>query len=97
MGAADVRQWSLQEAFEYCARLAVALRVVGHRGDLVLGHASRALAAIDDAKIVTPRHVQQVARTALAHRRTLGDSGSLPEWTAEEDAVVEELLPDNAR
>lgn len=85
------------DTLRYCARLAAAFRVVGHRGDLVLGQASRALAAIDGAKTVTPQHVKQVARAALGHRRALGDSGSLPEWTAEEDAVVEELLPDTAR
>ncbi|MDT0343878.1 AAA family ATPase [Streptomyces litchfieldiae] len=76
-----------------CARLAAAFRLVGHRGDLVLGRASRALAAIDGEPEVTERHVRRVARMVLVHRRAPGDSGTLPEWTAEDDARVAEQLP----
>ncbi|MER5466385.1 AAA family ATPase [Streptomyces sp. NPDC002668] len=76
-----------------CARLAAAFRVVGHRGDLVLGRAGRALAAIEGAPLVTADHLRRVAKPALVHRRSQSESGSLPEWTAEDDAQVAQLLP----
>lgn len=85
------------DTLAYCARLAAALRVVGHRGDLVLSQASRALAAIEGTAEVTPQHIQRLARAALAHRRSTIESGSVPPWTAEEDALAESLLPDSAR
>ncbi|WP_405542755.1 AAA family ATPase [Streptomyces phaeochromogenes] len=76
-----------------CARLATAFRLVGHRGDLVLGRAGRALAAIEGAPLVTADHLRRVAKTALVHRRSLSESGSLPEWTDEDDAQVAQILP----
>ncbi|MFE6712802.1 AAA family ATPase [Streptomyces sp. NPDC057695] len=81
----------------YCARLAAAFRVVGHRGDLVLSQASRALAAMEGTTEATPQHVRRLARAALAHRRSTTESGSVPPWTAEDDTLAESLLPDPAR
>ncbi|TDE26846.1 magnesium chelatase [Actinomadura sp. 6K520] len=75
-----------------CARLAQAFGLAGHRGEIVLARASRALAAIDGDAAVTTGHVRRVARLALVHRRSSGDSGRLPEWgAAEEDMVTEQL------
>ncbi|MEK2493192.1 AAA family ATPase [Kitasatospora purpeofusca] len=76
-----------------CARLAAAFRVVGHRGDLVLGRAARALAAIEGAPIVTGDHLRRVAKPALVHRRSTEESGSLPAWGTEQDQQVDQLLP----
>ncbi|MGW4803256.1 AAA family ATPase [Kitasatospora sp. NPDC004272] len=75
-----------------CARIAAAFRLVGHRGDLVLGRAARALAAIENAPAVTADHLRRVARPALVHRRATGESGTLPAWGPEHDRQVDELL-----
>ncbi|MGY0465964.1 AAA family ATPase [Kitasatospora sp. cg17-2] len=75
-----------------CSRLAAEFRVVGHRGDLVLCRAARALAAIENAPEVTADHLRRVARPALVHRRSTGESGSLPAWGAEQDRQVAEVL-----
>ncbi|WP_049580479.1 AAA family ATPase [Streptomyces sp. SBT349] len=79
-----------------CARLAAAFRLIGHRGDLVLGRAGRALAAIEGEAQVTERHLRRVAKLVLVHRRGHADSGTLPAWTSEDDARVDELLPGSA-
>lgn len=76
-----------------CARLAVAFRLVGHRGDLVLGRAGRALAAIEGAPYVTTQHLRRVAKLALVHRRARSDSGTLPDWTSEDDITIDQILP----
>ncbi|MFI9328746.1 AAA family ATPase [Kitasatospora sp. NPDC052868] len=75
-----------------CGRLAADFRVVGHRGDLVLCRAARALAAIEGASTVSTDHVRRVARLALIHRRSAGESGSLPAWGPEQDRQVDEVL-----
>ncbi|WP_067461163.1 AAA family ATPase [Actinomadura macra] len=77
-----------------CARLAGAFGLAGHRGELVLARAARARAAIDGDTEVTTGHVAAVARPALVHRRSNGDSGSLPIWEDTDDALVAERLRD---
>jgi magnesium chelatase subunit I len=80
------------DAMAACARLATGFHLVGHRGELVLIRAAQAWAAITGADEVLPDHVRQVAALALLHRRVRGDSGTVPEWTAEDDARVEDLV-----
>ena len=81
------------EAVAACARLAAGFQLAGHRGELVLIRAAKARAALDDDAQVTTEHVRRVAKLALIHRRARGDSGTLPEWTAEDDARMDELVP----
>ncbi|RBM16859.1 hypothetical protein DEH69_16125 [Streptomyces sp. PT12] len=76
-----------------CARVADAFDLVGHRGDLVLGRAARALAAIEGAPMADAGHVARVAKLVLVHRRGRGESGTLPPWTADDDARVARTLP----
>jgi magnesium chelatase subunit I len=80
---------------EASARLAGGFDLAGHRGELVLIHASKALAAIEEADEVTPRHLAAVAKMALVHRRVRGESGSIPEWKDDvEGAQVWDLIRD---
>ncbi|MFI5689800.1 AAA family ATPase [Streptomyces sp. NPDC051636] len=77
-----------------CAALAEGFQLAGHRGEIVLLRAARALAAIEGAPDVTLRHLADVAKPALFHRRGRGDTGTLPLWGEDDDAQVRELLSD---
>lgn len=80
------------EVYAGCAALAEGFRLAGHRGEIVLLRAARALAAIEDAGQVTTEHLRKVAKPALVHRRGRGDTGTLPAWTEEDDTRVRDLL-----
>ena len=75
-----------------CAQLASGFDIAGHRGELVLIHASRALAAIQGDPEATEKHLAAVAKMALVHRRAQGDSGSIPGWTEDDDGRVQDLI-----
>jgi magnesium chelatase subunit I len=75
------------------AAISAAFRIEGHRGELVTVRAARALAAIEGDTIVGPTHLATVAPLALVHRRAVGDSGALRRWSAEDEAVLAEHLP----
>jgi magnesium chelatase subunit I len=79
-----------------CAALAARFRVPGHRGELVLLRASRALAAIKGNAEVRPEHVRQVAQPALLHRRSGAESPTLPAWTAADEQTVDEVIAERA-
>jgi magnesium chelatase subunit I len=79
------------QALATCARLAAGFHLVGHRGELVLIRAAQAWAAIAGAEEVLPDHVRKIAALALVHRRVRGDSGTIPDWTTEDDAHVDDL------
>jgi magnesium chelatase subunit I len=79
-----------------CARLAAGFQLAGHRGELVLIHSAKALAAIEGADVVSTEHLAGVAKMALVHRRVRGESGSIPEWKEAEDAQVTDLILDVA-
>ncbi|SDZ94367.1 magnesium chelatase ATPase subunit I [Rubrimonas cliftonensis] len=55
-------------ALEKAARLCLALKADGLRGELTLLRAARALAALEGAGVVTDAHVRAVAPSALRHR-----------------------------
>lgn len=74
------------------ARLADAFKVEGHRGEVTLIRAARAVAALAEAADVTNDHLRMVARPALIHRRPHSDSGVLREWGREDDLLVDEAL-----
>jgi magnesium chelatase subunit I len=81
-----------QQVIAACARLASGFDVAGHRGELVLIHASRALAAIEGEPEATEKHLAAVAKMALIHRRVQGDSGTIPTWTQADDGRVQDLI-----
>ncbi|HEX8457980.1 MAG TPA: magnesium chelatase ATPase subunit I [Pyrinomonadaceae bacterium] len=71
---------------ELCARLAVD----GHRGELTIARAARALAAFENRREVAPRDVRRVAALALRHRlrrdplgHTAGGASQIEETTRE--------------
>jgi magnesium chelatase subunit I len=74
---------------ERAARLCSALGTDGLRGELTLGRAARAMAALEGRKAATAKHVDAVAVMALRHRlrrNPLDDSGS---GTRVERAIAE--------
>jgi len=75
-----------------CAAIAEGFRLAGHRGEIVLLRAARALAAIQGDTCVTTEHLRRVAKPTLVHRRGRGDTGTLPDWTEEDDVQVRNLL-----
>ncbi|CCK28392.1 Magnesium chelatase [Streptomyces davaonensis JCM 4913] len=75
-----------------CAVLAEGFQLAGHRGEIVLLRAAHALAAIEGASHVTVQHLNDVAKSALFHRRGRGDTGTLPLWGEEDDDQVRDLL-----
>jgi magnesium chelatase subunit I len=70
------------------AAIAAEFRVEGHRGELVMVRAARALAAIEGDPAVLPRHVAWVAELALTHRRSWSESGTMPSWSDDDTAIV---------
>jgi magnesium chelatase subunit I len=65
---------------------------VGHRGDLVMMRAARADAALEGVPVIERRHLRQVAKLALIHRRPNAESGSIRAWTEEDEALVDRVL-----
>jgi magnesium chelatase subunit D len=87
------------------AELCQRLNVDGHRGELTIARASRALAALENRKEVTREDVRRVAAMALRHRLRRDpleqtDGGAQIEQAAEElfgaDADVPQTEPDSA-
>jgi magnesium chelatase subunit I len=67
------------------ANIAAEFSVEGHRGELVMIRAARALAAIRNTNEVRGEHIAVVAPLALIHRRAIGESGTLPSWSSDDD------------
>jgi magnesium chelatase subunit I len=79
-------------ALEKAARLCMALKADGLRGELTLLRAARALAAFQGARAVTDAHLRAVAPAALRHRLRrdpLDEAGS----TARVAKAIEAVLP----
>jgi magnesium chelatase subunit I len=88
---------------ELGARVAAEFKAEGHRGELAMLRSARAVAAIEAASasaalpptaappVVTAAHLALVAPLALVHRRAASDSGTLLDWSAEDDRQVAEL------
>lgn len=75
-----------------CIRAAKALFVEGHRGELVMARAARALAAIEGRSVVSAEDIQRVAPLALAHRRKHGSQREAAAWSEVDDALVDKAL-----
>jgi magnesium chelatase subunit I len=70
------------------AAIAAEFNVEGHRAELVMVRAARALAAIEGDSELLPTHLAWVAEAALTHRRSSGESGTVPSWSPDDDAVI---------
>lgn len=68
----------------------------GHRGELALARAARALAALDQCAAVRDEHVQEAAALALCHRRRQSappPQGTAPDQHAQESPPTPETPP----
>ncbi|PDV99006.1 magnesium chelatase [Candidatus Chloroploca asiatica] len=80
-------------AVDPCIAAATAFEMQGHRGDLVMLIAARALAALEEAPQVTTEHLAKVARLALQHRRVEASQGAQAFWREpEDDQLIRERL-----
>ncbi|MEV0567779.1 AAA family ATPase [Dactylosporangium sp. NPDC050588] len=79
-------------ALDTAARMAAAFGVDGHRGEVTLIRAARAVAALAGAGTIEAGHLRAVAKMTLFHRRPASETGTLQPWRAEDDAAVEEAL-----
>jgi magnesium chelatase subunit I len=76
-----------------CADIAAAFQAPGHRGDMVMALAARALAAREEAGEATAAHARVVAPLALRHRRPGTGLGGQSYWSDEEDGkTLDDLL-----
>jgi magnesium chelatase subunit I len=75
-----------------CAAVAARFQSAGHRGDIVMALAARALAAYQGRKLVTRAHVVRVARLALQHRRHETGRRGPGYWTDEDDSTLQKLV-----
>src|ERR1041385_9082000 len=80
---------------ENIAQLCADLKVDGHRGELTIMRASRALAAFEGRKAVTDDYVKRVSAMALRHRlrRDALDETATSEQIQQ---AVDEVFPNNA-
>ena len=95
LNAAKARLYAVEiddDMLELCARLAADFAAAGHRGDYVMALAARAAAAREDAPKVTRRHVADVARMALQHRRPATVEGGNLDWGEADEAIVTGLV-----
>ena len=74
--------------YEMAAKIAANLQVEGHRGELAMLRAARAMAAIAGKSAVSPAHLSEVASMALIHRRAASDSGTILQWSEEDKQAV---------
>lgn len=89
---------------DLAAKVAAEFRVEGHRGELAMLRAARAVAAIDAISVakglspadpppvVSAAHLALVTPLTLVHRRAASDSGTLLDWSVEDDQQVAKLI-----
>ena len=79
---------------EKIAQLCADLKVDGHRGELTIARAARALAAFEGRRAVTVEHVKRVSAMALRHRlrRDALDETATSEQIQQ---AVDEVFPEN--
>ncbi|AVH61151.1 magnesium chelatase [Streptomyces dengpaensis] len=75
-----------------CAEAAGRLDAVGQRGEIVATHAARALAALEGAERVEPRHLLRVLPPALRHRRPEAAHGGTFDWGPDDHARIKDLF-----
>jgi magnesium chelatase subunit I len=79
-----------------CARVAAALDVVGHRGDVTLARAAQAYAARRGAGVTEGADIQAVARFVLPHRRGAISRGGAATWSEADEATVRTVIDGDA-
>ncbi|MFF7899680.1 AAA family ATPase [Streptomyces sp. NPDC088817] len=79
-------------AAELCARIAIAFGVAGHRGEIVMAQAARAVAALDGRSEVSTRDVAFVAPYALMHRRPEAAYGDVIGWETKDDELLDRVV-----
>jgi magnesium chelatase subunit D len=84
-----------RSVLEKIAQLCADLKVDGHRGELTIMRASRALAAFEGRRAVTEEHVKRVSAMALRHRlrRDALDETATSEQIQQ---AVDEVFPNTA-
>jgi magnesium chelatase subunit I len=75
-----------------CADIAAEFQAAGHRGELTVANAARALAAINQESSVRPEHVAEVAPLALVHRRATEEPATVVPWSDDDAARLESLI-----
>ncbi|MGW0628261.1 AAA family ATPase [Streptomyces sp. NPDC002758] len=80
------------EILRLCAEAAVRVEAVGQRGEIVATMAARALAALEGADQVEPRHLLRVLPMALRHRRPETAHGGTFGWGPDDDSRVKDLF-----
>lgn len=93
---ANLKKINLErEVLEKIAQLCADLKVDGHRGELTIMRAARALAAFEGRKAVTEDHVKRVSAMALRHRlrRDALDDTATSEQVQQ---AVDEVFPSSA-
>ncbi len=84
------------ETLAASVRLSQAFDADGHRGELMLIFAARALAALKREREVSRLHLEKAAPLALQHRRKTVGAGETVAWDPEKDgARVREILGDD--
>ncbi|WP_329375443.1 AAA family ATPase [Streptomyces sp. NBC_01483] len=79
-------------AAELCARIAIAFGVAGHRGEIVMAQAARAVAALDGRGEVSTGDVAFVAPYALMHRRPEAAYGDAIDWETKDDELLDSVV-----
>jgi magnesium chelatase subunit I len=82
----------VEDAVPRCAEIAARFDISGHRGDIVMALAARALAARDGDDAVGPDHLRRVAPMALQHRRHETAAQGPGGWQPEDDERLAEVL-----
>ncbi|WP_157252917.1 AAA family ATPase [Nonomuraea typhae] len=82
---------------QLCVDVALEFQAAGHRGDVVMALAARALAALEGSPEITAEHVLQAAPPALRHRRSPGISGSGVQWSAADEEQLRQFVRSRAR
>jgi magnesium chelatase subunit I len=79
-------------ALSMIAEVAAGFEAVGHRGDVVMLFAARALAALDGDHQIRPEHIKKVAPLALQHRRREAGRRGPGLWSTVDDEKLTTIL-----
>ncbi|WP_308020020.1 AAA family ATPase [Streptomyces sp. SP2-10] len=80
------------EAAELCARIAIEFDVTGHRGEIVMAQAARAVAALEGRGAVSAADVGFVAPYALMHRRPEASYDDAMVWAAKDEELLHQIV-----
>jgi magnesium chelatase subunit I len=81
------------ETIKLCAHVAAKYEVVGHRAEIVMAKAARAVAALEGHRETVPGDVRTVAKYAIRHRRREVVYPDSFEWSLEDQGELNELIP----